>query len=77
MKAKPEDDVNMEPVGFRITRIMTDYAQKLPGHWLKAVIGEILGHNRLIEILVFASPADYMLTSSSRFFLFIKLRYTL
>ena len=31
MKAKPED-VNMEPVGFRITRILTDYAQKLPGH---------------------------------------------
>ena len=23
----------MEPVGFRITRIMTNYAQKLPGHW--------------------------------------------
>ena len=25
MKAKPED-VNMQPVGFRITRILTDYA---------------------------------------------------
>ena len=32
MKAKPED-VNMYPVGFRITRILTeDYTQKLPGH---------------------------------------------
>ena len=27
MKAKPED-FNMEPVGFRITRILTDYAPK-------------------------------------------------
>jgi hypothetical protein len=31
-KAKLED-VNMYPVGFRITRILTDYVQKLPGHW--------------------------------------------
>ena len=23
----------MQPVGCRITRILTDYAQKLPGHW--------------------------------------------
>ena len=22
-----------EPAGFRITRILTAYAQKLPGHW--------------------------------------------
>ena len=32
MKAKPED-VNMELVGFRITKILTDCAQKLPVHW--------------------------------------------
>ena len=32
-KAKLED-VNMLPAGFRITRILTDYAQNLPGHWL-------------------------------------------
>ena len=32
MKAKPED-VNMEPVGFRISGILTDYAQKLPRQW--------------------------------------------
>ena len=31
-KATPED-VNMQPVGFRIMRILTDYAQKLPGYW--------------------------------------------
>ena len=31
MKAKLKD-VNMVPVGFRITRILTEYAQKLPGH---------------------------------------------
>ena len=30
-KQKPED-VNMQPVGFRITKILTDYAQKLHGH---------------------------------------------
>ena len=30
-KAKLED-VNMLSVGFRITGILTDYAQKLPGH---------------------------------------------
>ena len=30
--AKPED-VNMQPVEFRITRTLADYAQKLPGHW--------------------------------------------
>jgi hypothetical protein len=30
-KAKPED-VNMQPVEFGITRILTDYAHKLPGH---------------------------------------------
>jgi hypothetical protein len=29
-RAKPED-VNMELVGFRITTILTDYAEKLPG----------------------------------------------
>jgi hypothetical protein len=34
MKAKPED-VNMYPVGFRITRILTDHAQKLLGHCFK------------------------------------------
>ena len=33
MKAKPEDDFNMQPVGFRITWILTDYAQKFPGHY--------------------------------------------
>ena len=33
-EAKPED-VNMEPVGFRITRIFTDYAQKVPKHCAK------------------------------------------
>ena len=32
MKAKPED-VNMQPVGFRIMRILTNYALKHPGHW--------------------------------------------
>ena len=32
MKEKPED-VNMYPVGFRIARILTDYTQKLHGHW--------------------------------------------
>ena len=31
-KAKPED-VNKYSVGFRISKILTDYAQKLPGHW--------------------------------------------
>ena len=31
MKANPED-VNMYPGGYRITRILTDYAQKLPGN---------------------------------------------
>ena len=31
-KVEPED-VNIQPVGFRITRILTDYAQKLPGPW--------------------------------------------
>ena len=30
-KEKPKD-VNMYLVGFRITGILTDYAQKLPGH---------------------------------------------
>ena len=35
MKVKPQDvDMSdMSPAGFRITRISTDYAQKLPGHW--------------------------------------------
>ena len=32
MKAKVLEDVNIESVGFRVTRILTDYAQKLPGH---------------------------------------------
>ena len=32
-KAKLED-VNMSPVGFRITKILTDYAQNFPGHWV-------------------------------------------
>ena len=30
----------------------------------KAVMGEIFGHHKAVEILVFASPAGYMLTSS-------------
>ena len=30
---KPKD-INLSLVGFRITRILTDYAQNLPGHWL-------------------------------------------
>ena len=29
-RAKPED-VKIQPVRFRITRILTNYAQKLPG----------------------------------------------
>ena len=29
-KEKPE---NVHVAGFRITRILTDYAQKIPGHW--------------------------------------------
>ena len=32
MKAAKPEDVNMEPVGFRITGILTDYVQELPGH---------------------------------------------
>ena len=32
------DDVNMYLVGFRITRILTDYAQKLRGHWLCCIV---------------------------------------
>ena len=36
MKASKPEDVNMCPVGFRITRILTDYALKLPGHWTAA-----------------------------------------
>ena len=32
MNASKPEDVNMEPVGIRITRNLTDYAQKLPGH---------------------------------------------
>ena len=31
---------------------------------LGTVIGEIFGHNRLVEILVFATPTGYMLTTS-------------
>ena len=34
MKASKPEDVNMSPVGFRITMICIDYAQKLPGHWV-------------------------------------------
>ena len=34
MKAKLEV-VNMEPDGFRVNRILTNYAQKLPGHCLE------------------------------------------
>ena len=30
-KEKPED-VNMQPVGFGISRILTNFAQKLPAH---------------------------------------------
>ena len=30
MKKVNPDDVNMQPVGFRVTRIFTDFAQKLP-----------------------------------------------
>ena len=41
MKAKPED-VKMQPAGFRITRIFTDYAQKLTGHWFSAALAALL-----------------------------------
>ena len=34
-KAKPED-VNMQLIGFKVTRIFTNYAQKLPGPLLTA-----------------------------------------
>ena len=36
-KAKPED-VNMQPVEFRITRSLAEYAQNLPGHWFKPLL---------------------------------------
>ena len=40
MKAKPED-VNMQPVGFRITRILTDsVCQKLLGYWIASLLTE-------------------------------------
>jgi hypothetical protein len=29
MEAKPEDDVNMQPAGFGIIGILTDYVKKL------------------------------------------------
>ena len=33
MKPSKSEDVNMYPARFRITRVLTNYAQKFPRHW--------------------------------------------
>ena len=38
MDLNDDMDVNMQPVGFKITRILTDYAQKLPKNCTKQPI---------------------------------------
>ena len=50
-KAKPED-VIMKPVGVRITRILIDYAQKLPGHWLASCLSRsLLGIHEIWKLI--------------------------